>query len=80
MMEFIEGLDYSKLWVAWLALFVAIEGASLANKKKGDTLSEHVWDWFSVNEKGSRKRTIRMVGLFGFMAWLLVHFVSGGAI
>ena len=63
-------MDYSKLWVAWLALFAVIEGAAILNKKKGDTLSEHVWKWFPKN-------TARGVALVGFMAWLFWHFVSG---
>lgn len=75
-----ENLDFSKGWLLWIIAFLVWEGLALFNKKKGDTLSEHVWDWFSVKEQSSRKRTIRMVGLVGFMAWLSIHFVTGGKI
>ncbi|MFF3055009.1 hypothetical protein [Streptomyces sp. NPDC057909] len=39
---------WSWLWVGWLAAFVVIEGKALFNKTEGDTLSEHVWRWFST--------------------------------
>lgn len=66
-----DGFTWS--WVAWLAAFGVIEGIALFNKRKGDTLSEHVWKWFPKN-------TARGLGLFAFMAWLFMHFVSGGEV
>lgn len=71
---------YTWLWVAWLLAFIGIEGAALINKDKGDTLSEHVWKWFSVKEQSSGKRTFRMVALGGFLAWLATHFLTGGKV
>ena len=71
---------YTYLWLAWFGLFIGIEAAALINKDKGDTLSEHIWKWFSVKEPGSRKRTIRVATLGAFLAWLAVHFLSGGKV
>ena len=71
---------YTWLWIAWLVAFLGIEGAALINKDKGDTLSEHVWKWFSVREAGSKKRTFRIATLGAFMLWLGIHFVSGGTV
>ena len=71
---------YTWLWIAWLLAFVGIEAAALINKDKGDTLSEHIWKWFSVKEGNSKKRTFRMVMLGGFLGWLVTHFMTGGKV
>jgi len=71
---------YTWLWVAWLLAFIGIEAAALINKDKGDTLSEHVWKWFSVKEQSSVKRNFRMVCLGGFLLWLATHFMTGGKV
>lgn len=68
---------YTVLWLIWLALFGAIEGAAIANKKPGDTLSEHVWRWFSISDKGKGWRA-RRVTLLAFLVWLIAHFLTGG--
>jgi hypothetical protein len=68
---------FTTLWVIWLALFVVIEGAAIFNKDKGDTLSEHVWAWFSIKGKGKGWRSRRFV-LLAFLAWLTLHFLTGG--
>jgi len=65
-------------WIVWLLMFGAIEGAALANKRKGDTLSEHVWQYFSIKHKGKGWR-LRRFSLLAFLAWLVVHFLTGGA-
>ena len=73
-------------WLVWLGAFVAIEGPALANKTPGDTLSEHVWKWFATrredlrNDKGkaSARVKIRRVVLVSFLAWLSLHFATGG--
>ena len=70
-------MDFTDLWIVWLLAFVGIEAAALMNKKKGDTLSEHVWRWFSVKEDSSRKKFVRVGMLALFMGWLTVHFVTG---
>ena len=64
-------------WLLWIAMFLVIEGAAIWNKYEGDTLSEHVWNWFSVKDKGKGWRA-RRVALLAFLAWLTVHFITGG--
>lgn len=68
---------WTQLWVVWLLMFAAIEGAALANKKSEDTLSEHVWKWFSIRHKGNGWR-MRRFSLLAFLVWLAAHFLSGG--
>lgn len=61
---------FTWLWLAWGGLFVVIEGAALLNKKRGDTLSEHIWFLRS-----------RKVGRFvvpAFLGWLAYHFLVEG--
>lgn len=58
-------------------MFGAIEGAAIFNKKDGDTLSEHVWRWFSIREKGKGWRS-RRFALLAFLSWLSLHFLTGG--
>jgi len=74
-------------WIAWLAAFVVIEGKALLNKAEGDTLSEHVWKWFATSKKAHAKEgtdqpkgsvRIRRFALLALMAWLSVHFLTGG--
>ena len=73
-------------WLVWLGAFVAIEGPALFNKKPDDTLSEHVWKWFATrredmrNDRGKASAwvKIRRVVLVGFLAWLSLHFATGG--
>jgi hypothetical protein len=64
-------------WITWLAMFLAIEGAAIFNKTPGDTLSEHVWRWFSIKDKPKGYR-LRRFGFLAFWAWLTVHFFTGG--
>lgn len=63
-------------WILWLAMFAAIEGAALINKGRGDTLSEHIWDWFRIRDK-PRQWTLRRGVLAVFLTWLLIHMVAG---
>lgn len=74
-------------WLLWIAAFAIEEGIALTNKRQGDTLSEHVWKWFAVPEAGStdagkRPATVglrlRRFALLAFMAWLALHFLTGG--
>ncbi|WP_431728254.1 hypothetical protein [Verrucosispora sp. TAA-831] len=73
-------------WLAWFAWFSVVEGLALANSRKGDTLSEHVWAWFGTQRRqpGEPERPrsgwtqARRVLLLAFMAWLSVHFLTGG--
>jgi len=65
------------LWLAWLLAFAVIEGAALANCTEGDTLSETVWHWASIRGKGTWWRVRRLL-LVSLLAWLCLHFLSGG--
>ena len=56
-------------WGLWIGLFLVIEGLALANRRKGDTLSEHVW-W----ARGRAKWPVRL-GIGGLLAWLAYHFL-----
>jgi hypothetical protein len=73
---------YTIAWLAWLGAFVVIEGKALFNKAEGDTLSEHVWRWFKTGKMSNRTPSagvrIRRFTLLAFMAWLSVHFLTGG--
>ena len=66
-------------WITLLTLGGALEVWALVRKEKGDTLSEHVWKWFSVKHDGKAK-TVRRVGLGLIMGWLLTHFITGGMV
>ncbi len=68
---------YTWAWVAWIIFFVVIEGIALRDRRKGDTLSEHVWKWFGVGQKGwwaLVRRTALLVGC----AVLMKHFLAKG--
>lgn len=64
---------FTVLWLIWIAQFFAIEGAAIFNKKSGDTLSEHMWKWFSIRDK-SKGWKARRASMFFFLAWLCAHF------
>jgi len=57
-------------WILWALAFVGIEGAALANKRRGDTLSEHVWR--------IRAHKAGRWGLAAFLGWLVYHFLVEG--
>lgn len=67
---------FTALWIVWLLQFLAIEGAALFRKERGDTLSEHVWKWFSVKDKGEGW-IYRRTALLLFLAWLIAHLGFG---
>lgn len=64
-------------WIFWVAMFFAIEVPAIIRKDRGDTLSEHVWKWFGVQGKPAGYKARRFV-LLTFMAWLSLHFLTGG--
>ncbi len=64
-------------WLLWLSLFTAIEWPAICNKRKGDTLSEHVYRVFAVRDK-PRWWGIRRAVLVAFLGWLVAHFLTGG--
>lgn len=65
------------VWLAWLAFGGAWEIAALINRAEGDTLSEHIWRWFSIRGQGPAWQLRRVALLLG-MTWLTVHFLTGG--
>ncbi|MGC5319297.1 hypothetical protein ACPXB5_11220 [Micromonospora arida] len=70
-------------WVVWFLYFAVVEGMALFNARAGDTLSEHIWAWFGT-ARGEWSRPVsgwtrlRRFVLLAFMAWLSVHFLTGG--
>ncbi|GLZ81396.1 hypothetical protein Afil01_62030 [Actinorhabdospora filicis] len=71
------------VWLAWFGIFGVLEGVALARKEKNDTLSEHIWKWFAIGTPGDRPRKsgwvqLRRVGLVAGLAWLCLHFLTGG--
>lgn len=68
-------------WIAWFAWFAVVEGMALFNSRQGDTLSEHIWAWFGTQHPDkypSGWTRVRRFVLLAFMAWLSVHFLTGG--
>jgi hypothetical protein len=70
-------------WVAWLVWFLVEEGLALFQKTGKATLSAHVWDWFSVHPRTEGTKwtgweRARHAILVMFLAWLGVHFLTGG--
>lgn len=80
-------MTWNALWVGWLLIFAALEGYALFRRIPGATFSEHVWEWFAIDVDaiGARKRghvrlwRARKITLVALVAWLAVHFLSGGA-
>jgi hypothetical protein len=66
---------YTYGWLAWIAGFVVLEGKALLNEKRGDTLSEHVWHWFSIKHDGTHK-VLRRSALGAGLGWLVLHFMG----
>jgi hypothetical protein len=65
-------------WLAWGAWFVVWEATALANRRPGDTLSEHVWRWLRVRD--ARPTVMTVIGrgaLAAGLGWLLGHLVMG---
>jgi hypothetical protein len=80
---------FTAAWVAWIAAFGVIEGIALYRKQPGDTLSEHVWKWFGTRrdveyhgkgEQPSGLLRLRRFALLAFLAWLSIHFLTGGLV
>lgn len=70
-------------WVVWGVYFCVVEGLALANRRDGDTLSEHVWAFVGARRSSAAGRPVTgwtrvrrfAVGLF--MCALGVHFIIG---
>ena len=58
-------------------MFFVIELPAAFDKKEGGTLSEHIWEWFSIKEKSVGWRW-RRIGLLFTLGWIVVHLFSGG--
>ncbi|MET8111194.1 hypothetical protein [Streptomyces prasinus] len=69
-------------WAAWAAAFVVIEGVALKRKQPGDTLSEQVWKIFHTtrDQKADKTTQARRAVLVMGLAWLVAHFLTGGAV
>jgi len=74
-------------WIGWGVYFAVVEGMALFNSTPGDTLSEHVWAWlgYTITGQGpldprqpSGWTRARRFMLLAFLAWLVVHFLTGG--
>lgn len=65
-------------WLLWIALFFAIEIPAVLNKKDGDTLSEHVWQWFAIKGVNPQHARGRKFALLSLLAWMAAHFLTGG--
>lgn len=69
---------YTAGWLAWIAAFLLLELPALANKRDGDTLSEHVWRWFRVFDSRHTPLTWALrTTLLLFLGWLLLHLAFG---
>lgn len=66
---------YTLAWAAWLGSFAIIEGLALANRRPGDTFSEHTRKAFATYSKPG-KATFAVVWV-GFAGWYLVHILRG---
>jgi hypothetical protein len=66
---------YTTAWLLWIGMFFVIEIPALANKRQGDTLSEHVVRWGAVKGKPSGWLLRRLVLLL-FLIWQPVHFLT----
>ena len=68
---------YTVAWIIWILLFIVIEALAVINNKKGDTLSEHFWEWFDIKDIGKPRKVMRLAALGG-LTWLFVHLLTGG--
>jgi hypothetical protein len=69
---------YTMLWIAWILGFLGIEYAAMKNKRRGDTLTEHVWATIGTKTKGKTAAMwIARIGLGGLLLWLIPHFFTG---
>jgi hypothetical protein len=76
----------SPLWLGWIIYFLVVEAIALFNSRGGDTLSEHVWAWLGYRmgpggteaayPRGSQR--LRRFLTLAFLAWLVVHLLTGG--
>jgi len=68
-------------WLLWFLWFAIEEGLALAIGGWRATLSGHVWIWFAIKTLDGQPAPhwrIRRFALASFLAWLCLHFLSGG--
>jgi len=63
-------------WLIWALLFVLFETWAIVTRET--TLSEEVWQVFAVRGEHTVSERIRRTLLLLLMAWLTVHFLTGG--
>ncbi len=68
---------YTIAWLIWIVVFFAIEIPALLNKRKGDTLTEHIRVWFAVGKK-TKWSKLRRLTLLVALVWLSVHLLFKG--
>ena len=74
---------YTAAWVVWIVLFLCFEGMALADRRLGDTFTEHFRKWLKLQTATatSRKSVIQLwvtrVIIILFGAWLTVHMAFG---
>jgi len=70
-------IKYTIAWVVWILTFAIIEAVAIFDKKKGDTLSEHIWEWFDIKqtEKFYKLKRFTFVSL---LVWFIFHILTGG--
>ncbi len=65
---------FTVLWALWFLAFAVFEGWAVLNKTGGDTLSEHVREYFHVKGKTG---SMVFLGMLGFgAAWFAAHIVQ----
>lgn len=70
---------YLAAWILWILMFFAIELPAVFNRQQGDTLSELVWNVFAIRGKPLGWQLRRLALVVG-LGWLVVHFLTGGAV
>jgi len=76
-----ENSKYTWAWILWVVAFGVIEYKAIKDKKKGDTLSEHVWKLAKIKKKPGvfeGEKTAWQAWLFrgalgGLFVWLIPH-------
>lgn len=68
-------------WLGWGLYFGIVEGWALVTSKPQGTLSAHVWAFLGYSG-GVRQPTawtrLRRFLVLAFLAWLVVHLLTGG--
>ncbi len=67
---------WTTAWFLWIVMFGTIELPALLNRRLGDTLSEHIWKWFSIKTKSTGWR-LRRFSLVAFLSWMMIHLLTG---